>query len=130
MNTIQAAKTARRAYRHKRAVLFVLCEILFWGAGSALILHQHANHQKALGVHAGAGGKPPQPVVGGGGKAFVYMGGCGALVKELLIIGLVVKIKIVPNSSKNDLILEDEFIKIKATNANTHCFTINAFGPV
>ena len=29
--------------------------------------------------------------------------------------GLIIKIKIVPNSSKNDLILEDEFIKIKVT---------------
>ena len=29
--------------------------------------------------------------------------------------GLVVKIKIVPNSSKNDIILEDEFIKVKIT---------------
>ena len=29
--------------------------------------------------------------------------------------GLVVKLKIVPNSSKNDIILEDEFIKIKVT---------------
>lgn len=29
--------------------------------------------------------------------------------------GLVVKIKIVPNSSKNDLIIEDEFIKVKVT---------------
>lgn len=29
--------------------------------------------------------------------------------------GLIVKIKIVPNSSKNDIILEDEFIKIKIT---------------
>ena len=29
--------------------------------------------------------------------------------------GLVVKVKIVPNSSKNDIILEDEFIKVKVT---------------
>lgn len=29
--------------------------------------------------------------------------------------GLVVKVKIVPNSSKNDIILEDEFIKVKIT---------------
>lgn len=29
--------------------------------------------------------------------------------------GLIVKIKIVPNSSKNDIILEDEFIKVKVT---------------
>ena len=29
--------------------------------------------------------------------------------------GLIVKIKIVPNSSKNDLILEEEFIKVKVT---------------
>ena len=29
--------------------------------------------------------------------------------------GLLVKIKIVPNSSKNDIILEDEFIKVKVT---------------
>lgn len=29
--------------------------------------------------------------------------------------GLIVKVKIVPNSSKNDIILEDEFIKIKVT---------------
>lgn len=29
--------------------------------------------------------------------------------------GLIIKIKIVPNSSKNDLILEEEFIKIKVT---------------
>lgn len=29
--------------------------------------------------------------------------------------GLLVKIKIVPNSSKNDLIIEDEFIKVKVT---------------
>lgn len=29
--------------------------------------------------------------------------------------GLVIKIKIVPNSSKNDIIIEDEFIKVKVT---------------
>ncbi len=29
--------------------------------------------------------------------------------------GLIIKVKIVPNSSKNDLILEDEFIKVKVT---------------
>lgn len=29
--------------------------------------------------------------------------------------GLVVKVRIVPNSSKNDIILEDEFIKVKVT---------------
>ena len=29
--------------------------------------------------------------------------------------GLIVKIRIVPNSSKNDIILEDEFIKVKVT---------------
>ena len=29
--------------------------------------------------------------------------------------GLIIRVKIVPNSSKNDLILEDEFIKIKVT---------------
>ena len=29
--------------------------------------------------------------------------------------GLIVKIKIIPNSSKNDIIIEDEFIKIKVT---------------
>ena len=29
--------------------------------------------------------------------------------------GLSVRIKIVPNSSKNDIILEDEFIKVKVT---------------
>lgn len=29
--------------------------------------------------------------------------------------GLIVKIKIVPNSSKNDIILEKEFIKVKIT---------------
>ena len=29
--------------------------------------------------------------------------------------GLIVKVKIVPNSSKNDIIFEDEFIKVKVT---------------
>lgn len=29
--------------------------------------------------------------------------------------GLVVRFKIVPNSSKNDIIIEDEFIKVKVT---------------
>lgn len=29
--------------------------------------------------------------------------------------GLIVKIRIVPNSSKNDIILEEEFIKVKVT---------------
>ena len=29
--------------------------------------------------------------------------------------GLLIKIKIVPNSSKNEIVLEDEFIKIKIT---------------
>lgn len=29
--------------------------------------------------------------------------------------GLIVKIRIVPNSSKNDIILEDEFVKVKVT---------------
>ena len=29
--------------------------------------------------------------------------------------GVIVKIKIVPNSSKNDIIIEDEFIKVKVT---------------
>ena len=29
--------------------------------------------------------------------------------------GLIVNIKIVPNSSKNDIIIEDEFVKIKVT---------------
>ena len=29
--------------------------------------------------------------------------------------GLIVRIKIVPNSSKNDIVLEDEFIKVKVT---------------
>ena len=31
------------------------------------------------------------------------------------MIELIIKIKIVPNSSKNDLIFEEEFIKIKVT---------------
>ena len=29
--------------------------------------------------------------------------------------GIIVKLKIVPNSSKNDIFLEDEFIKVKVT---------------
>lgn len=29
--------------------------------------------------------------------------------------GIVVRLKIVPNSSKNDIVLEDEFIKVKIT---------------
>ena len=29
--------------------------------------------------------------------------------------GLIVKIKIVPNSSKNDIVLEEEFVKVKVT---------------
>ena len=29
--------------------------------------------------------------------------------------GLIIKVKIVPNSSKNDIILEDEFVKVKVT---------------
>ena len=29
--------------------------------------------------------------------------------------GLLIRVKIVPNSSKNDLIIEDEFIKVKVT---------------
>ena len=29
--------------------------------------------------------------------------------------GLIINIKIVPNSSKNDIIIEDEFIKVKVT---------------
>ena len=29
--------------------------------------------------------------------------------------GLIIRIKIVPNSSKNEIILEDEFIKVKVT---------------
>ena len=29
--------------------------------------------------------------------------------------GLIIRVKIVPNSSKNDIILEDEFIKVKVT---------------
>ena len=29
--------------------------------------------------------------------------------------GLIIRIKIVPNSSKNDIILENEFIKVKVT---------------
>jgi uncharacterized protein (TIGR00251 family) len=37
-----------------------------------------------------------------------------SLIKEIQE-GLIIKIKIVPNSSKNDIILEDEFIKVKIT---------------
>ncbi len=37
-----------------------------------------------------------------------------SLIKEIPE-GLIIKIKIVPNSSKNDIILEDEFIKVKVT---------------
>lgn len=29
--------------------------------------------------------------------------------------GLIINIKIIPNSSKNDIIIEDEFIKVKVT---------------
>ena len=29
--------------------------------------------------------------------------------------GIVIKLKIVPNSSKNDIVIEDEFIKVKVT---------------
>ena len=29
--------------------------------------------------------------------------------------GLIIKIKIIPNSSKNDIIIEDEFLKVKVT---------------
>ena len=36
------------------------------------------------------------------------------LIKEIPE-GLIIKIKIVPNSSKNDVILEEDFIKIKIT---------------
>ena len=36
------------------------------------------------------------------------------MIKEVLD-GLIIRIKIVPNSSKNDIILEEEFIKIKIT---------------
>lgn len=36
------------------------------------------------------------------------------MIKEI-DAGILIKIKIVPNSSKNDIILEDEFIKIKIT---------------
>ena len=36
------------------------------------------------------------------------------MIKEVAE-GLIIKIKIVPNSSKNDIVLEDEFIKIKVT---------------
>ena len=36
------------------------------------------------------------------------------MIREV-VDGLVIKIKIVPNSSKNDIIQEDEFIKVKVT---------------
>ena len=36
------------------------------------------------------------------------------MIKELKE-GLIIRIKIVPNSSKNDIILEEEFIKVKVT---------------
>lgn len=36
------------------------------------------------------------------------------MIKEVAE-GLIIKVKIVPNSSKNDIILEDEFIKVKVT---------------
>ena len=36
------------------------------------------------------------------------------MIKETLD-GLIVKVKIVPNSSRNDIILEDEFIKVNVT---------------
>ena len=36
------------------------------------------------------------------------------MIREV-VDGLIIKVKIVPNSSKNDLILEDEFIKVKIT---------------
>ena len=29
--------------------------------------------------------------------------------------GLIAKVKIIPNSSKNDIVLEDEFVKVKIT---------------
>ena len=29
--------------------------------------------------------------------------------------GIIVKVRIVPNSSKNDIVIEDEFIKVKVT---------------
>ena len=36
------------------------------------------------------------------------------MIKEVAE-GLIVKLKIVPNSSKNDIVLEEDFIKIKIT---------------
>lgn len=36
------------------------------------------------------------------------------MIKEVAD-GLIIKMKIVPNSSKNDIILDDEFIKVKIT---------------
>ncbi len=36
------------------------------------------------------------------------------MIKEVAD-GLIVKVRIVPNSSKNDIILEEEFIKVKVT---------------
>ena len=36
------------------------------------------------------------------------------MIKEVET-GLIIKLKIVPNSSKNSIILEDEFIKVKVT---------------
>lgn len=36
------------------------------------------------------------------------------MIKET-IDGLIVRLKIVPNSSKNEIVLEDEFIKVKIT---------------
>ena len=36
------------------------------------------------------------------------------MIKEVAD-GLIVKVKIIPNSSKNDIILEEEFIKVKVT---------------
>ena len=34
---------------------------------------------------------------------------------KLVDDGLIIKLRIVPNSSKNDIILDDEFIKVKIT---------------
>ena len=34
---------------------------------------------------------------------------------KIVAEGIIVKLKIVPNSSKNDIVLEDEFIKVKVT---------------
>lgn len=36
------------------------------------------------------------------------------MIKEVAD-GLIIRVKIVPNSSKNDIIIEDEFIKVKVT---------------